>query len=86
MNNLFPTSEGRFIYPTMQGKFPKFCFSPTWFLVVNKTLTFDQTPEGSVGEAAFMTGLERNSDIVFTAGYALLLNVRCSRVLGLLLY
>jgi len=30
--------------------------------------------QGSVGEAAFMTGLERNSDIVFAASYAPLLN------------
>ncbi|KIJ61497.1 glycoside hydrolase family 51 protein [Hydnomerulius pinastri MD-312] len=34
------------------------------------------TMEGSAGEAAFMTGLERNSDIVFAASYApLLMNV-----------
>lgn len=31
---------------------------------------------GSVSEAAFMTGLERNSDIVFAASYAPLLGVR----------
>ena len=30
---------------------------------------------GSSGEAAFMTGLERNSDIVFAASYAPLLQV-----------
>lgn len=30
---------------------------------------------GSVAEAAFMTGLERNSDIVFAASYAPLLGV-----------
>ena len=30
---------------------------------------------GSAGEAAFMTGLERNSDIVFAASYAPLLQV-----------
>lgn len=30
---------------------------------------------GSSGEAAFMTGLERNSDIVFAASYAPLLMV-----------
>ena len=35
---------------------------------------------GSVGEAAFMTGLERNSDIVFAASYAPLLQVRSSFV------
>lgn len=28
---------------------------------------------GSIGEAAYMTGLERNSDIVFAASYAPLL-------------
>ncbi|KAH7921558.1 glycoside hydrolase family 51 protein, partial [Leucogyrophana mollusca] len=34
------------------------------------------TVQGSTGEAAFMTGLERNSDIVFAASYApLLMNV-----------
>ncbi|KZP13421.1 glycoside hydrolase family 51 protein [Athelia psychrophila] len=32
--------------------------------------------QGSVGEAAFMTGLERNADIVFAASYAPLLGVR----------
>ncbi|KDQ60310.1 glycoside hydrolase family 51 protein [Jaapia argillacea MUCL 33604] len=32
------------------------------------------TMESSTGEAAFMTGLERNSDIVFAASYAPLLN------------
>lgn len=32
---------------------------------------------GSASEAAFMTGLERNSDIVFAASYAPLLNVLC---------
>ncbi|KAJ3878682.1 glycoside hydrolase family 51 protein [Lentinula edodes] len=37
-------------------------------------LTFP-TMESSTGEAAFMTGLERNSDIVFAASYAPLLNV-----------
>ncbi|KAJ3854007.1 glycoside hydrolase family 51 protein [Lentinula lateritia] len=37
-------------------------------------LTFP-TIESSTGEAAFMTGLERNSDIVFAASYAPLLNV-----------
>ncbi|KAG6829076.1 hypothetical protein H0H92_005787 [Tricholoma furcatifolium] len=31
------------------------------------------TVEGSVGEASFMTGLERNADIVFAASYAPLL-------------
>lgn len=30
---------------------------------------------GAAGEAAFMTGLERNSDIVFAASYAPLLQV-----------
>ena len=30
---------------------------------------------GSAGEAAFVTGLERNSDIVFAASYAPLLQV-----------
>lgn len=44
--NLFGTSQGRLIYPTMQS---------------------------AAGEAAFMTGLERNSDIVFAASYAPLL-------------
>ncbi|KAG6837456.1 hypothetical protein H0H93_008999 [Arthromyces matolae] len=33
------------------------------------------TMQSSTGEAAFMTGLERNSDIVFAASYAPLLNV-----------
>ncbi|KNZ81402.1 putative alpha-N-arabinofuranosidase A [Termitomyces sp. J132] len=36
-------------------------------------LTFP-TMQSSTGEAAFMTGLERNSDIVFAASYAPLLN------------
>ncbi|KAJ7221862.1 alfa-L-arabinofuranosidase precursor [Mycena haematopus] len=36
-------------------------------------LTFP-TMQSSTGEAAFMTGLERNSDIVFSASYAPLLN------------
>ncbi|THU91945.1 arabinofuranosidase [Dendrothele bispora CBS 962.96] len=36
-------------------------------------LTFP-TVQSAVGEAAFMTGLERNSDIVFAASYAPLLN------------
>ncbi|GLB39334.1 putative alpha-L-arabinofuranosidase C-terminus [Lyophyllum shimeji] len=36
-------------------------------------LTFP-TMQSSTGEAAFMTGLERNSDIVFAAAYAPLLN------------
>ncbi|KZT22854.1 glycoside hydrolase family 51 protein [Neolentinus lepideus HHB14362 ss-1] len=46
-------SEGRFLYPTM---------------------------EGAAGEAAFMTGLERNSDIVFAASYApLLQNIASSQ-------
>ena len=31
---------------------------------------------GSAGEAAFMTGLERNADIVFAASYAPLIQVR----------
>ena len=30
---------------------------------------------GAAGEAAFMTGLERNADIVFAASYAPLLGV-----------
>lgn len=30
---------------------------------------------GAVAEAAFMTGLERNSDIVYGASYTTLLNV-----------
>ena len=33
------------------------------------------TMQSSSGEAAFMTGLERNSDIVFAASYAPLLQV-----------
>ncbi|KAJ3976350.1 glycoside hydrolase family 51 protein [Lentinula raphanica] len=37
-------------------------------------LTFP-TMQSSTGEAAFMTGLERNSDIVFAASYAPLLNL-----------
>ena len=32
--------------------------------------------QSSTAEAAFMTGLERNSDIVFAASYAPLLQVR----------
>lgn len=32
---------------------------------------------GAIDEAAFMTGLERNSDIVIGASYAPLLNVSC---------
>jgi hypothetical protein len=31
--------------------------------------------EGAAGEAAFMTGFERNADIVFAASYAPLLGV-----------
>lgn len=31
---------------------------------------------GAAGEAAFMTGFERNADIVFAAAYAPLLQVR----------
>lgn len=31
---------------------------------------------GAAGEAAFMTGFERNGDIVFAASYAPLLQVR----------
>ncbi|KZP01949.1 glycoside hydrolase family 51 protein, partial [Athelia psychrophila] len=38
----------------------------------NGRFTFPEV-QGSVGEAAFMTGLERNSDIVFAASYAPLL-------------
>ena len=33
------------------------------------------------GEAAFMTGLERNSDIVFAASYAPLLQVTCLSII-----
>ena len=38
-------------------------------------LTVHALPSGSAGEAAFMTGLERNSDIVFAASYAPTLQV-----------
>lgn len=38
---------------------------------------------GSVGEAAFMTGLERNADIVFAASYAPLLGVSISYLLSI---
>ncbi|KAJ7111424.1 glycoside hydrolase superfamily, partial [Mycena epipterygia] len=36
------------------------------------------TIDGSIAEAAYMTGLDRNSDIVFAASYARLLNPHCS--------
>ncbi|THU83581.1 hypothetical protein K435DRAFT_930390 [Dendrothele bispora CBS 962.96] len=36
------------------------------------------TVQGAVSETAFMTGLERNSDIVFAAAYAPLLNANVS--------
>lgn len=48
----------------MQGQSP----TPCPVLIFND-------PTGSSAEAAFMTGLERNSDIVFAASYAPLLNV-----------
>ncbi|KAJ4482286.1 glycoside hydrolase family 51 protein [Lentinula aciculospora] len=44
-------------------------------------LTFP-TMQSSTGEAAFMTGLERNSDIVFAASYAPLLNLWVQHVVN----
>lgn len=37
---------------------------------------------GSAGEAAFMTGFERNADIVFAASYAPLIGVSFDQFLG----
>ena len=43
-------------FPTMQGMIIK-----VWYLLIKMTGI-----KGSAGEAAFMTGLERNSDIVYS--------------------
>lgn len=65
-NNLFGTvADGRLMYPHMQG----LCSLLFWPQILSDTRI------GSSGEAAFMTGLERNSDIVFAASYAPLLMV-----------
>lgn len=67
-NDLFGSvADGRLAFPTVQSTsgFP---------YVIGATLTAASL--GAAGEAAFMTGLERNSDIVFAASYAPLLQVR----------
>jgi alpha-N-arabinofuranosidase len=61
--------NGRLIFPTVEGT-----SDPTSFLSM-LTSVLTRGCIGAVGEAAFMTGLERNSDIVFAASYAPLLNV-----------
>ncbi len=62
-SDLFGTPEdGRLLFPTMQG-----WFSNVWF---HSSATRNAAISGSSGEAAFMTGLERNADIVFAASYA----------------
>lgn len=60
-------SDGRLVFPTMQS-----LGYPLVFIDADT----DDALSGSTGEAAFMTGLERNSDIVFAASYAPLLGVR----------
>ena len=55
VQNLFGSDQGRLIFPTMQSKIIK-----VWHLLTNLT-----GEKGSAAEAAFMTGLERNSDIVY---------------------
>lgn len=58
-SDIFGTvGDGRLMYPDMQG---------ACSLLVQ---IISDTRIGSSGEAAFMTGLERNSDIVFAASYA----------------
>lgn len=57
-------SDGRLMYPTVQSRLLYHVFLPTcdrYFYL------------GAVGEAAYMTGFERNADIVFGASYAPLL-------------
>ena len=49
---------------------------------LTRWLTLIRFRAGSAGEAAFMTGLERNADIVFSASYAPLLGVRISTCIG----
>jgi len=52
------TSAGRLIFPTVEGRSLN-CDSSNLAL----------TSAGAAGEAAFMTGLERNSDIVYALLY-----------------
>lgn len=56
-NDIFGSpADGRLTFPTMQ--------SLSLYLVTDVSLT---RYKGSTGEAAFMTGLERNSDIVYVS-------------------
>ncbi|TDL26965.1 glycoside hydrolase family 51 protein [Rickenella mellea] len=65
-NNLFGSpSQGRMLWPTIEGGF----FTSFLPFRIESQVRFI----GSVGEAAYMTGLERNADIVFAAAYAPLL-------------
>ena len=65
-NDIFGSpSDGRLLWSTM----------PSASSIVLAVRPADVGNVGSVGEAAFMTGLERNSDIVFAASYAPTLQV-----------
>lgn len=67
-NDLFGSvADGRLAFPTVQST----CGFPHAIGTILIAASL-----GASGEAAFMTGLERNSDIVFAASYAPLLQVR----------
>ncbi|GAW06489.1 glycoside hydrolase family 51 protein [Lentinula edodes] len=68
-------AENSFIYDGFEGEYAAISTNPNdlFGTPADGRLTFP-TMESSTGEAAFMTGLERNSDIVFAASYAPLLN------------
>ncbi|PPQ68457.1 LOW QUALITY PROTEIN: hypothetical protein CVT26_006044 [Gymnopilus dilepis] len=67
-------AQNSFFYDTFEGEYAAISTNPDNIFGAPGTgrLTFP-TMQSSAGEAAFMTGLERNSDIVFAASYAPLL-------------
>ena len=74
-NDIFGTPEdGRFVFPVMSGTLKCYVEDIKYLSLTARVELPIRT--GSAGEAAFMTGLERNADIVFAASYAPLLNVR----------
>ncbi|KAJ6578603.1 glycoside hydrolase family 51 protein [Mycena sp. CBHHK59/15] len=68
-------AQNSFFYDGFQGEYAAISTnsSDIFGSTANGRLTFP-TMQSASGEAAFMTGLERNSDIVFSASYAPLLN------------